>query len=188
MKKILLIIGGIFLFLIIIGLAAGDPNKPEKIEELNIPTASPTPQPAQPDKYKIGDKVKLRDIAVTALGFEDFVSKDKQTPLKENHKLVSVDVMIENVGSKPREYSSYDFKLQDENKYSYEEWHGYFIPDAAKQPKLPSGNISPSQQIRGFITYEVPNTASNFTLIYTPGTLTYSGEPYGHEQIFIELF
>lgn len=77
-------------------------------------------------------------------------------------KYVAVELHMVNDSNEPVYYSDYNFKLKDSDNYSYDVVFG-----GAKQPTFSSGSLAVGQELRGWITYEVPANETVFSLLYT---------------------
>ena len=74
---------------------------------------------------------------------------------------MAVQVLYENTGSAPYDYNPFDWKLTDSAGFSYD---SAFTEIG---PQLNSGTIQPGEKARGFITYEVPLSATGLQLRLT---------------------
>lgn len=90
-------------------------------------------------------------------------------------KFISVDVTIENIGSKQQDYNLLFFKLQDDQDFTYTP---SIFP--CQEPQISSGYLGISQKTRGYITFEIPTESKPQQLIYTISI-------WGSGQIIINL-
>jgi len=123
--------------------------------------------------YNVGETAKTGDLEVTVYGFTN-----PQPPVNESYEpspgmhFVSVDVQITNPDSRDQQsFSSLlGFHLLDDQNFQY----GEDFADAGLTPGAPNGEIAAGQSIRGFVAFEVPDTASGLKL-RVQGNITASG-------------
>lgn len=130
-------------------------------EDSDIPTEEGE---SIPDTYGIAEDVQLGDYVVQVASIEDpYVSTNEFYQPEEGFRYISVDVIYDNPSSSDTlDYNPYDWKLYDSDGYSYSHnWIG-------KEPMLSSGTLNPGGTARGWLTFEVPTTAANFKLQFTP--------------------
>ncbi|MDQ6725199.1 MAG: DUF4352 domain-containing protein [Actinomycetota bacterium] len=138
------------------------------------PPAS-TPSPASPAKagYNLGATAKTGDFMVTVYGFKNPQPSTNTfiTPKPGMH-YVSVDVQITNPDLKSqRAFSSLiGFHLLDAQNFQYTE----DLMDAGLTPGAPDGELAAGQSVRGYVGFEVPDTASGLKL-RIQGGLTAAG-------------
>ena len=135
----------------------------------------PTNQSSQQTQiYKIGDNAQWQDYVLTVHGTLSAVPyEDNEYDRPEaGSKYFAVEVTIENKGSEVKPYNIIDFKLQDGDGYTYDST----TADVMKQPWFGYGDLQPGRKIRGWITFEIPKTASKLELIYQPGTVFDTGQ------------
>jgi hypothetical protein len=186
-KYLLIGCGGLFLFLMFCGVIAAlmgggtttstqkTSNEPQKINSSNNNETSSTPTEEPKQEFYLAEEVKLSDRTLTAYAVQEVSGQSFNQP-KEGMKFVAVDVMVKNGTDQPQATSTFDFKLQDESSYSYNSQ----LFDA-KDPSYKSSTLQPGKQQRGWITFEVPKTAKEYELVYTPNTWQQS------KQIVIKL-
>ena len=125
--------------------------------------------------FEEGDAIRLSDYQITIMASEDgWVNDNQFLQAEKGHRLVSVDIVIENVGSKSLSYNPFNFKLQDNNGYVYD------VTAKARNPGLNVGKLQPGRKVRGFIVFELPNNAHTLELIYQPNM-------FADEQAIIKL-
>jgi len=153
MKKFLVILLPLILFASVVGCASN--TKPE--------TANNQSQTSQQTQtFKVGERVKLGNYYLTVNGFEDYVEENEYMQPDEGNKFLAVDVTIENGGTESASYNALDFEIQDSESYTYD------TSMATKAPDLGSGDLQEGRKIRGWVTFEVPTTATGLELIYQP--------------------
>jgi hypothetical protein len=116
-------------------------------------------------EYKIGDKVELGDYVIEVTALEDIAATDMWTP-DEGNKFVAVEVVYENISNKPVSYNVYDWTLFDSDSYSYQP------TISIKEPTLNSGDLNSGKKVRGWITFEVPDDSSKYSVQFNPNWLS----------------
>ena len=113
---------------------------------------------------KVNDKILLGDYTITVTNYQAQVTPDKYSQPKSGFKYVAVEVLYENNSSSTTiSYNPYDWNLSDTDGYKYtSSW------SSQKDPSLSSGDINKGSKARGWLTFEVPTTAVNFTIKFTP--------------------
>ncbi len=82
--------------------------------------------------------------------------------LDPSKKYYAVEVYLVNNSGESHYYSDYDFKLKDSDSYTYPN-----IFSGSKVPSLASGTLPAGGEVRGWVTFEVPQTNEDFTLVYS---------------------
>ncbi len=116
-------------------------------------------------EYKIGDKVELGDYIVEVAAIEDVSATDMWKPDKGN-KFVAIEVVYENISDEPAPYNVYDWTLFDSDSYSYQP------AISIKEPTLNSGDLNSGKKVRGWITFEVPEESSKYSVQFNPNWLS----------------
>lgn len=128
----------------------------------NTPASS---QPGPPASYVVGDRIKLGeeeyfgvvevDLAVPG---NDFIQPDP------GNKWIAALVEIEGINPDGATYNPFFFKVRDNEGFEY---HASAF---GKEPALQSSNdLQPGTKIKGWVTFEVPESATTFALVYAPG-------------------
>lgn len=91
---------------------------------------------------------------------QDYVSKSYSQP-KEGNKYITIEVTYDNSGSSAGTYDPSNFELKDNEDHRYKRDY------SGKEPQLNDGTLPPNQKSKGFITYEVPTTATTMQVIYS---------------------
>ena len=108
---------------------------------------------------KVGTAAALNSATVTVVSTDlDYKSSDQFTQPKAGNRFVTVEILYENTGTEKVSYNPLDWKLSDASGFSYD--YSY----SGKGPELHSGDLSPGEKARGFITYEVPQAATGLVL------------------------
>ena len=79
------------------------------------------------------------------------------------NRFVVVEILYENVGQDKMSYNPFDWKLTDSNGFNYQQSY------SGKDPALNSGDLTPQEKARGFITFEVGQSAQGLVLKGTLG-------------------
>ncbi|GAW28948.1 DUF4352 domain-containing protein [Carboxydocella sp. ULO1] len=156
--------------ILLIGLLSGcgQTITPEKVEQQpgnaqNQSTQAPIKN--EPKYFKVGEKVKMGDLAITV----NSVKKSNGTQLfkpESGNIFIIIDAAIENLGNESAALSSLMmFKLADSEGYSYNQT----ILDNVKGSL--DGEVGPGRKMRGEIVYEVPKKAQGLEFIFEPNLL-----------------
>ncbi|RJO61567.1 DUF4352 domain-containing protein [candidate division WS5 bacterium] len=176
-KKWPWVVGGIVLLIIIISVA-GSSSQPQKVGETKKENSQNSESQAEEKPsaktYKVGDNVKLKDNILTVYSVGNYQSENEFMQPQAGKKFIVVDIGLQNDGKEAIDYNVYDFKLQDNQDYSYQQAF------ATKDPSYGSGALQPAQKTRGFIVFEIPTANTPAQLIYTPSF-------WSTEQIIVSL-
>ena len=165
MKKVIIIVLAIALIAIFFVGCESTNTQPKPVEKNNQQTQEQT-QP-KTKVYSIGQTVQLGDYYITVEKFNTNPKyEDPFNDLKKSDRVVAVEVLIENKGSKPKPYNIFDFTIQDKEGYTYDPSWNFTV-----KPDLGSGDLQPGRKVRGNITFEVPKSATGLELIYQPDWL-----------------
>ncbi len=117
--------------------------------------------------YEVGESVEFGDYIMQVATFEDpYITSDEYDLPEAGNRYIAVDVVYNNPTSSPIAYNPYDWQLFDGDGYSYTyDWMG-------KDPMLSSGNLNAGATVRGWLTFEVPEDATNFKLQFAPDMLS----------------
>jgi len=131
---------------------------------VSAPPSADVQPPAKNISGQVGVAMALNGVSVTVVT-ADLNAKsgnDFITP-KAGNRFVAVQVLYEDTGTDPYDYNPFDWKLTDSAGFSYD---SAFTEIG---PQLNSGTIQPGEKARGFITYEVPVSATGLQLRLTSG-------------------
>ena len=131
---------------------------------VSAPPSSDIQPPAKNISGQVGTVMVLNGVGVTVVTVDLNAkpSNDFITP-KAGNRFVAVQVLYENTGTDPYDYNPFDWKLTDSAGFSYDS----AFTDIG--PQLNSGTIQPGERARGFISYEVPTSATGLQLRLTSG-------------------
>jgi len=158
-----------FLFVLLVSLVlvltacSVTTTTPEKIND-----TSQTQQTAKQQIFKIGDKVKMGDLAITLNSAQLVLPDEWNQPTDSNNQFLFVDATIENLGNQSVVISSLMmFKLVDKDGREQN------IAIHTKQKGQLDGELGPSRKMTGQIVFEVPKTSklSDFEFIFEPDLL-----------------
>jgi hypothetical protein len=136
----------------------------------NPPAASVAPtdpaassEPSPPSSYGVGDRIKIGDEEFFAVSEVDLaVPGTEFIGPAAGQKWIAALAEIEGINPDGASYNPFFFKVRDEQGFEYN--YNAF----GKEPQLQSSNdLQPGQTIKGWVTFEVPDTAQTFTLVYT---------------------
>lgn len=168
------------LALVIIGIAIGATGQnasvePTKVGEVESEKADTTKDIKEETKaYTIGESIKLGNNVITVHSVAGYTSGNEFLAPSSGKKFITADISQENAGDEATDYNTYDFKLQDNQDYAYDQ----AISD--KEPSFGSGSLQTGQKTRGFITFEIPTANTPSKLIFTPSF-------WNNEQIIVSL-
>lgn len=129
------------------------------IPETNNPSATPTTETTYQAKY--GERVDIsQGWFLTVESPEDYISTNYSTP-KEGNKFVTTKITYENTTDKPDSYSTYNFKLKDNQNFSYSDTY------SGKEPKVDSGELEANGKVTGYITFEMPKDNNPVSVVYS---------------------
>jgi len=133
-------------------------------ETVSAPSAADVKPPAKNVTGQVGSPLELNGVTVTVVSADLNANSGNEfiTP-KSGNRFVAVQVLYENTGSDPYDYNPFDWKLTDEAGFSYETTY------AGIGPELHSGTIQAGERARGFMTFEVPTSATSLKLKLTSG-------------------
>jgi hypothetical protein len=127
--------------------------------------------------YKLGDTIEFDGFIISALTVDDpYIESSEFFQPEEGMRYIAVEVSYENRSTKTLNYSWYDWTLYDEAGYNYDA--SIF---ATKEPALNTSSLNSGNKTRGWITYEVQDSAKNFTIQFKP-------DFFSSGNIEIELF
>jgi hypothetical protein len=122
--------------------------------------------PAANGDYGVGDRIQLGNeeyITVTEVNLAVDTTGELFQPDAGN-KFVAALVEIEGINPDGATYNPFFFKLRDDQGFEYN-----FSP-FGMEPQLQSSNdLAPGETVRGWVNFEVPETATTLVLIYAPG-------------------
>lgn len=131
-----------------------------------------TPQTQTASKtYRVGEQFILNGVGVVVTDVLSTGSIASSTAASGYRYLV-IEVAIQNLahdGEIP--YSAADFSIRDADGTQYQS------SSVAMDPPLDSGSLAKGDSAQGFITFDVPTSASGFIATFTPGELLESNEP-----------
>lgn len=108
----------------------------------------------------VGNAMQLTGGTVTVVSVDlNFVSTNEFAQPKAGNRFVVVEVLYENTGSDKITYNPFDWKMSDSSGFSYDQ---SFV--GGREPSLHSGDLQPGEKARGFITFEVPQSAGGLVL------------------------
>lgn len=171
MKKILVILGGIFLVVIVIGIASGgSSDKTEKVGETNTQVNNQVESAAAPSiadtAYKVGDQVKSGEFVFSVNAIRKDTGSGFIKP-KADHVYLIPNVTIENQSQKEANISTLlqmYIKDGDGNKYT-----PTITQDATGKV---DGELLAGEKVKGDVGFEVPSKATELFLYYEASWLT----------------
>jgi hypothetical protein len=111
----------------------------------------------------VGDRIKIGEEEFFGIAEVDFAvpGTDFIKP-SAGQKWIAALAEIEGINPDGASYNPFFFKVRDDQGFEYN------FSAFGKQPQLQSSNdLPPGETVKGWVTFEVPETAQTFTLIYT---------------------
>ena len=134
---------------------------------VTAPSASDIQPPAINLTAQVGSPMALNGVTVTVVSANlDAKSGNQFITPNPGNRFVAVQVLYENTGTDPFDYNPFDWKLTDSAGFSYDSSF------SGIGPELNAGTIQPGEKARGYITYEVPTSATGLQLRLTSGSDT----------------
>lgn len=138
---------------------------------INLLTQSKTTETLVPsikldELWKVGTRLvpcPLEGMQLTTYSF-DFKTKTDYTQPKEGRKFLVIDVTLKNLSEEVNKYTTFDFKLLTSTGQ-------LLMPSLAlidNQSEFKSGSLEFEQETAGQLIFEVDESDSNFSLIYSP--------------------
>lgn len=129
------------------------------LPETNKPSA--TPQTETTYQAKFGERVDItQGWFLTVESPEEYKPTGYSTP-KEGNKFIVVKITYENTTDKPNSYSTFNFKLKDNQNFSYSYTYG------GKEPKIDSGDLEAKGKVTGYLSFEIPKDNKPISIIYS---------------------
>jgi hypothetical protein len=126
---------------------------------VSAPSAAEIKPPPKTAIGQVGAAVILTGVTVTVVT-ADLHARPSNTYItpKPGSRYVAVQILYENSGVDPYDYNPFDWKLTDSSGFSYDTTY------SGIGPELHSGTVARGEKARGYITYEVPTSATGLTL------------------------
>ena len=141
---------------------------------------TPSIPPSPKRTYKIGEVVSITDkninLQFTVNGTREHPGKGVIKP-NRGHKWILVNTTIVNKGQKSQKFSVISFALMDNQNNAYDV---ALLAGALQDVKSPTGEITPGEQRRGEVAFEVPENAKELTLFFKPNSSICEGS--GNDQ------
>jgi hypothetical protein len=120
--------------------------------------------PAKNLTGQVGSPLALNGVTVTVVSVDLNAKSGNEfiTP-KAGSRFVAVQILYENTGTDPYDFNPFDWKLTDSAGFSYETTY------SGIGPELHSGTLQPGEKARGYMTFEVPSSATGLMLKLTSG-------------------
>ncbi len=138
----------------------------------SVPTNTSSMSTQKIDEYafgKAGERTEMSGIAITVTGIQKLDSLDGY--IEADQTIVDTEVLIENIRvNKSVMYAPIYFILKDSEGNIYP-----CVPIPSFGPILLSGSLSKGEEIRGHISFVIPDTATGLTLAYEPPYLSSEG-------------
>lgn len=113
---------------------------------------------------KIAEAVYIDGLSITIKSVSNYIPKDSNLII-EGYKFISFDIEFENKEDIAVYPASSSFTLRDSDEFIYN-------TSDIRMPNIKYSTLRNGQKIRGFVTFQVPNNAKDFKIIYTSYGLT----------------
>lgn len=122
-----------------------------------------------PTEFKIKDEIVFYDsftmdeiCSVIVHSIENYTDFDKYSEPDEGMRYVTIDVEVSNLSSEVQSYNGLNYYFRDADSYKYDDsaW--------GKEPRLGSGDLSPGDKIRGWVTIELPEDIEITEILVSP--------------------
>jgi len=125
-----------------------------------VVTTTPPGPVFQEPQGKIGDTVTLKRFSITVTDLEEASEYGQYKP-QDGYKFVAVEMTIESRADNGFDINPLYARLQDANG------EAYFLTFGGKEPSLePQFKATEGSKEQGWITFEVPQSAQGFVLVY----------------------
>ena len=162
---------GFVLGFILLQLLTGNGNN-YNLEISTTPAYQQSQTASKVNYSEIGKTGILNSYAITVHNVSIYRSEFLQP--NPGNKIVIIDITQENRGSHSVDYNAYDFRLKDDENFSYE------VSFTDKEPAFSYGSLIKDQKVRGFLPFEIPKNNIPTELIFTPSLS-------GNDQLIIRL-
>lgn len=139
---------------------------PIEISETNIPDASPVPEDTPttaPNIGKVGDTITQGDYIITVVSVETAQEFGDFVKVKEGNIFVATELIVESGAAAGVSVNPLYISVKDAEGFEYTS------TILGKEPSLKSQNDLPAgEKMRGWVTFEVPTTATGLILTYQP--------------------
>lgn len=119
-------------------------------------------------EFRIGDAVLFSDAdtgeeicSVIIHSIENFTDYGRSGP-DEGMRYVILDVEVENRSNEVQSYNANNYALRDADFYRYDYVH------IRKDPNFSSGDLAPSDKMRGWVTIELPEDITVVEILASP--------------------
>jgi hypothetical protein len=157
--------------LVLFALACADSTAPVTTISTAAPTtevaAAPTDAPAAAKLGKVGDTVTQGDYKITLANAEKNTAYGTFAKAEAGKMFVAIEIIVESGADTGVSVNPFYCKLTDGDAYAYN------VNAFGKDPSLSSQNDLPKgEKMRGWVTFEVPDTAKDFVFSYSPISFT----------------
>jgi azurin len=155
--------------LAILAIACSSSATPETTINTAVPAATKTATSELTKDIigKVGDTITQGDYIITLVGIETAASYGDIYKAADGKIFVAVEIIVESGADTGVSVNPMYCKLTDGDAYSYTITFGGKDPFLSSQNDLPKG-----EKMRGWLTFEVPETAKDFIFSYEPLSVT----------------
>lgn len=154
--------------ILIVAAASGGGDDAEKVGTVgDVPRSEGSATTAASDAtasstFKVGDVVRKASLEATVLSSGLFTSTNQFVKPAAGNKFVAVELQVKNTGTRPAAISSLlQFKLRDSTNAQYD-----VSFSGSKDPRFPEGELTGGTTNRGFVTFDVPQSATGLQFVF----------------------
>ena len=134
--------------------------------EVNLMETTTSPIPLQSEVTLSNDQQKLTELEGLQLDIlsTTLTEETEYSHAKNHQQFILVEVNLTNISSVAKEYTTYDFKLMNEQGR-------LILPSLSlidNQHELKNGTIMPNESVSGYLLFEDSDLFTDFTLFYSP--------------------
>ncbi len=131
-----------------------------------VPTATDSAQPEEPPKtdielHHVGDKAALPDYRISVVDVKECKPRSYYKP-RAGNVWIGVEVTVEATTDKEVRTSPFFAHLVDSSG------RGHTATFGGCKPELKDSRLAKGDHARGYITFEIPETANGLRLVYDP--------------------
>lgn len=153
---------GIIIIIGVIGSKMGSSDKPKLASDAGSTTTTTDSKSNQPQTFKVGDTVELKNLKITVNKVYDVESTNQFAQPQDGNKFVATDITIENTSNQQQAVSSMMmFKVVDKDGRACE--YSLIGQTAANAGQL-DGTIESGRKLTGVYVVEVPKDKTGLEL------------------------
>lgn len=124
-----------------------------------------------PENYYCGDEISFYEAStgspicsLIVHSIENFTEYDSEWEAPDaGMRYISIDVEVKNISKDVQSYHCWNYAIRDADNYVYDEF-----ASGEKEPQLSSGDFSPGDIVRGWITIQLPEDIEIIEVLAEP--------------------